>query len=364
MITIDKLLSRFYKDNYGYLRRIKNKNLVTNTIIYIEDDKLSTKRVVLSLKLGYVLNIKQQVFHIDGNKLNINSDNLEIANSNSHIYFDTKYGLCRLRKDRYNKGDREPIINRAVNKTEYLKLYLKDVIGEDNYTYNNVVFTGTENKITITCKKYGNFDILLGNFMAGKGHPKMKSEKLSKSKSISYSNYIEKLKIIHNNKYSYINTNDYVNSRSIITVVCLKHGNFKIKATDHYNGNGCKGCAKDNIIEANKLNPTGWSYTTWIKQAEKSKRFDSYKVYFIECYLKDLSEKFYKIGRTFLSIKDRFYGNYSLPYNYNIIHCIELSNGRDICELEIKYKEAHKNLKYIPQLPFNGMNECYSNLHI
>lgn len=362
MITINKLRDRFYIDDHGYLRRAKNGSVVLNNIVYIEDDKLSTKRVVISLKLGYILNKKHQVFHIDGNKLNINSNNLEISSSDSYIYFETKYGTCKLRKDIYKKGDKRPMINRAVNKTEYLKLYLKDVVGEYNYTYNNLVYNGSRNKITITCKKYGDFDILLGNFMAGKGHPKMRLEKLSKSKSINYKDYTEKLSVIHSNNYDYIDTGDYVNSRSIITAVCKEHGEFKIRAIDHYSGNGCQKCGRISIQNKNKENPTGWSYSNWESAANRSSRFDSYKVYFLECWDPDTLEKFYKIGRTFLSIKDRFVGKHNLPYKFNILYYIELPNARDICILENKYKTIHKDLKYTPTKKFCGVNECYTNI--
>ena len=74
---------------------------------------------------------------------------------------------------------------------------------------------------------------------------------------------------------------------------------------------------------------------------EKSKNFDSFKVYVIRCW--DDNEEFYKIGRTYLKTKQRFKSNKSLPYNYEIVKEIPLENARIICELEEGLKNCNKD---------------------
>jgi hypothetical protein len=279
------------------------------------------------------------------------------------VYFDTKYGVCKLRKDRFLSGDHRPLLIRAVDRSKFLKRYLEDLFGTENYSFDKVEYVNRNIKITITCRKYGDFNTLLGNFLKGRGHPSGRGEKISNKRSIKYCDYIDKLKSIHNNKYEYKDNDEkYKNSRSKITAVCSVHGEFKIRAIDHHSGNGCEKCARESLSRINKENPTGWSYSNWKIAAEKSKRFDSYKVYFLECYSKGGTEKFYKIGRTFLSIKDRFVGKHNIPYDFNILYYIELPDAKDICNLENKYKKIHKHLKYTPKLHFNGKNECFSDI--
>jgi len=286
-----------------------------------------------------------------------------MINTCNYVHFDTKYGLCKLRKDRYDAGDRRPIINRAIDKTEFIKAYLKDKFGELGYTFDKVAYKGCGEKLTITCPIHGDFDTLIGNFEAGKGHPKGRGEKISKNSSIGYCQYIDKIKKIHNNKYEYqSNDEKYKNSRSIINVYCQIHEWFKIRAIDHHNGNGCQKCGRISVQSKNKENPTGWTYNNWIDAANRSSRFDSYKVYFIECWDNETNETFFKIGRTFLSLKNRFVGKHNLPYAFNILYCIELPDPRRICELEKEYKDKHREFKYIPQKHFGGKNECFTKL--
>lgn len=372
MINISDLQKRFYLNVEGYICRFTDNAIVTSNNIYIRLHKMSIKKAVLSLSLGYIP-ASTWGYYGNADKNNNNINNLRISKFSTdecylheckeYVYFNTKYGVCKLRKDRFSSGDRRPLINRAVNKTEFIKAYLKDTFDGLGFTYDKVVYKGVNNKITITCIKYGDFDTLLGNFISGKGHPDGRGEKIRDKRSIKYCDYIDKLKDIHNDKYQYPDYDEkYVNSRSKITAVCSIHGKFKITAIDHYSGNGCEKCGRESLSRINKENPTGWSHSNWKIAAEKSKRFDSYKVYFLECYSKDKTEKFYKIGRTFLSIKDRFVGKHNLPYEFNILYYIELPEAKDICNLETKYKNIHKHLKYIPKIHFNGKNECFSKL--
>lgn len=99
--------------------------------------------------------------------------------------------------------------------------------------------------------------------------------------------------------------------------------------------------------------------TNWKKAALKSKNFDSFKVYIIKCY--NENEKFYKIGRTFCTIKKRFQGKICMPYNYEIIKVFE-NNAEEMYKLENKLKKSNKKNKYVPKIIFKGMQECFEQL--
>lgn len=95
------------------------------------------------------------------------------------------------------------------------------------------------------------------------------------------------------------------------------------------------------------------------KTAEKSKYFDSFKVYIIKCWNEE--EEFYKIGRTFKRTNNRFHHSSIMPYNYEIIKEI-IGDAEEIIKLELKLKNEHKIFKYTPKLEFCGMHECYSKI--
>ena len=80
--------------------------------------------------------------------------------------------------------------------------------------------------------------------------------------------------------------------------------------------------------------------------------------YILECF-NDI-EKFYKIGITSSTIKNRYKSKKSMPYNYNII--LELKNTVEyIWDLEQKLKQNLIN-NYKPLIPFGGSYlECFSN---
>ena len=65
-------------------------------------------------------------------------------------------------------------------------------------------------------------------------------------------NFITKANIIHNNKYDYSLVN-YTNSRKNVDIICVEHGVFKQRPSDHLNGQGCPICEKTQnfILKAN-----------------------------------------------------------------------------------------------------------------
>ncbi len=100
----------------------------------------------------------------------------------------------------------------------------------------------------------------------------------------------------------------------------------------------------------------GWKYGEWIKAGTKSNSFDSFKLYVIKCYNDD--EIFYKIGKTYKTLKRRFAGYKALPYKYEIIS-IKTGDGQFISELEHRMHVENKDIRYVPVNKFHGMTECY-----
>jgi len=177
-----------------------------------------------------------------------------------------------------------------------------------------------------------------------------------------------RIKSIHGNYYNY-NLVNYTGLDNLITLICPFHGEFQI--TPHSITSQKSGCNKCGYLKSsikNGLNATGWTDTNWYEKALISKHFDSFKVYIIECW--DENERFFKIGKTFRTLKGRFNNHKErMPYNYRIIKIIENKNltldcAKEICILERKLKNKNKSNEYIPLQNIRGKFECFNKINI
>jgi hypothetical protein len=151
---------------------------------------------------------------------------------------------------------------------------------------------------------------------------------------------------------------NYKSSHLDIKVTCKIHGDFEIDP-QYLIGKrrpGCINCKKKE--ENNTKNNGGWGIGNWISKSTESKKFDSFKFYIIKC--SNENEEFYKIGRTFSTIYDRFCSN--IPYNYEIIQIRESEDGHKIYCLEKTFKRINKDNKYTPKLDFHGKQECFTKI--
>lgn len=169
--------------------------------------------------------------------------------------------------------------------------------------------------------------------------------------------FITHSKLIHKNKFDYNNT-FYEGYFKKLIITCKKHGDFLQTPNSNLSGNGCKLCS----IKPKKNNPGGFNYTNWIKLSNKSKYFESFKVYIIKCW--DNKEEFYKIGKTYQKIEKRLGKGFTkrLPYNYEIVKIIK-GDPLYICKLERELQRNNKHFKYLPIKNFNGKRECFSKIN-
>lgn len=131
-------------------------------------------------------------------------------------------------------------------------------------------------------------------------------------------------------------------------------------ANTHLTGRGCPQCGREFVTNNNKYNPSGWSTKNWENKAKTSKNFDSFKVYIIKCW--NENELFYKVGRTFKTVRQRFKDAKSMPYNYEIIDELVFDNAIDCWNKESELKRLNNENKYLPLIHFNGENECFKQI--
>lgn len=119
---------------------------------------------------------------------------------------------------------------------------LKDIY-EDNYAYNNINYVNNHTKLKLVCKEHGPFTKDFAHLLRGQGCPKCHKQNISKNHAKSFEDYKTEASKLHKGKYIYLN--DYVNSKSKITIICPKHGEFKQEAESHLQGHGCPICGNE-----------------------------------------------------------------------------------------------------------------------
>lgn len=73
-----------------------------------------------------------------------------------------------------------------------------------------------------------------------------------------YEDFLEYARRVHGDKYKYPYPEEYVNRKSILTLVCPEHGEFKKKVQKHLAGQACFRCKINQLIAEGKL-PGGYN---------------------------------------------------------------------------------------------------------
>lgn len=144
----------------------------------------------------------------------------------------------------------------------------KSIYG-NKYDYSKAKYTGSNNKITIICKKHGEF----------KQRPVHHLNKYNgcamccgSGKYLGTKIFIKKAKIKHGNLYDY-SQSKYKKWNILIKIICPIHGVFKQLPHNHLKGAGCFKCSIKNkpqcfpksnsqfISEANKIHNNLYDYS-------------------------------------------------------------------------------------------------------
>jgi hypothetical protein len=266
------------------------------------------------------------------------------------------YGICHYPLSHILHEGTSSIL-KAVNKNEYFKNQA-NIIHNRKYNYSLVNYENSKSKIEVICPVHGKFKISPVKHLCKQGCRKCGYEIMANKNISNTKEFINKCNLVHKNNYDY-SLVEYITAMCKIKIICKKHGEFEQVAYGHLSGGGCSKCKNNKTSIRNVENPTGWTYTNWEKSGLKSKTFDSFKVYILECWNRE--ERFYKIGKTYNTIKQRFNCKTLLPYNYRVLKIFS-GNSKEISNLEIRIINMNKNNKYFPKIKFKGMYECFKKL--
>jgi hypothetical protein len=279
---------------------------------------------------------------------------LDIIKENNLYYciIKTNYGICKI-TNRSLLNNYHPSIKSAVNKTEYFINQLKEI--DNGITdYSNIKYIKSNKKV-IYGTKYGLCQMTPNRLLSCDRADTLKS-------AVNKTEYIKNIILLERGDEYDLSLIDYKNNLTPVKIGCKLHGVFEVPTCNFIGSKsyrGCPKCGRESTKEHNINNPIGWSHEAWTKAGKISKYFDSYKVYILECW--DDKELFYKIGRTFLKVNRRFRSN-KMPYDYKVLYEFLDYDGKFICNLEKEIKNSNKNNKYVPNIEFEGMYECFSKL--
>ncbi len=115
-------------------------------------------------------------------------------------------------------------------------------IHNNKYGYEKAVYRGNRVKVIISCPIHGEFEQTPHSHLSGEGCPMCAFEKRKESVKLSQEEFLERIKYIHRNKGYDFSKVVYDGCNEKVTVICSKHGEFKIKAQSLLNGCGCQTC--------------------------------------------------------------------------------------------------------------------------
>lgn len=201
----------------------------------------------------------------------------------------------------YNKHDTEIFIVRS------------NEIWNKLYDYSKSEYTGSENKLTIICKKHGEFNQLPANhFKYGCGKcGRELNVRNNFLKDVCKNEFISKANAIHKNTYEYLKI-VYTTVITKITITCKIHGDFNMSPNNHLRGQGCPACGREQSNLA------------------KLKEFDEYQPEFIKLYgdKYDYSSVVWEGGSKPITVNCKTHGEFQiLPYLHKIgKECQKCSN--------------------------------------
>lgn len=201
-----------------------------------------------------------QAKNIHGNKYDYSKSEY-MHSKEKLIIICPKHGEFLMKPNNHLMGQGCPKCNSKKKLTEEEFIFLSKLRHGNKYGYSKVQFVNTKTKVTVTCPKHGDFEIIPSHHMNGSGCKKCHFENLSNLYSLSEEKFLQKANEIHDFKYSYGEYNGYNKKMSII---CPIHGEFKQTPHTHLSGGGCKKCSNER-----QQNEKAKSFEDFVKEANQ-----------------------------------------------------------------------------------------------
>lgn len=170
--------------------------------------------------------------------------------------------FLQMPKSHYLNGSGCQICYGNNRKTSSDFIENSNIIHNDKYNYNKVVYINNTTKVTITCPEHGDFEQVPKSHLRGFG-----CKKCSGLEKLTTEEFIRRSNIKHDYKYEY-DKSIYTNNQTELLIKCKNHGYFMQLPCNHLSGSGCKSCkiqtmfstTEDFIRRANIIHNNFYSY--------------------------------------------------------------------------------------------------------
>lgn len=135
----------------------------------------------------------------------------------------------------------------------------------DRYNYDKVRFINTTTKVTVTCPRHGDWDVKpVVHYSDGSGCPHCAIE----NARLTVDRFIELATAVHGDAYDYSKVILSKNT-DVVKITCPAHGVFEQPARSHLAGHRCKQCAiggtkrtlNDFLIKAKQIHGSTYDYS-------------------------------------------------------------------------------------------------------
>lgn len=115
----------------------------------------------------------------------------------------------------------------------------------DKYTYENVVYTHSQDKVSITCPTHGDFITTPAIHTMGSGCKECSKKTTGEKLRVSLGDFLKAAKVKHGDRYDYslITEENYKGVSKKVEIICREHGKFFQTGALHLSGaTSCKSC--------------------------------------------------------------------------------------------------------------------------
>lgn len=226
-------------------------------------------------------------------------------------------------------GCRSCYIDSLKSNTDYF-IERSYQIHAKKYDYSLVRYTNNRTRVKIVCSIHGIFEQTPSIHLMGSGCKKCMIDNLS----IGFEEFKRRSIEIHGNIYEY-DASSYKNLKFKTTLICHKHGSFKVIADNHLSKK--RGCAKcsNNISKLEK---------EWLDNIGIEEKYRQYRV--------NVGKKLYKVDgySPINNIVYEFYGDFfhgnPNKYNKDSINPLLKKKYSDLYDRTIKRENEIKSLGY------------------
>ena len=301
-----------------------------------------------SLQRGNLLDLKERIESIHP-KYTVPVEQV-YTNQNSNIYYICRYhGKQKGRPINLLNGQGCPVCGQE-SRNEFFSDDWETVIEKienkyPNYhVYRDQAFQNHHTPIVYCCDKHGD-KITTSNALLSKGAgcDECGIVKRSESQRSLWDDVASKIEQIHDNIIVPRNQ-EYINTKEHITYECRIHGRQLASPSHLLQGKGCPQCAIEN---RNNYSDSAWCRLCGDRDA---------KLYWIKMKYDD--ETWYKFGKTFQRIKDRWWELKKLGIQYEVLRVV-IGEPEYICKLERRVLRFYRKKHYVPSIAFGGhLTEC------